>query len=120
MRPRRTKIWMILALSAAMTRSAASVSIAPPPAAVPFSATITGFSQSWIRCINVSKPRRIMLIAVPTTRSGAPSGFAFMGCGTDRSAPVQKCRSPAAVSTIARTATSTCASSKCRINRSRT
>jgi hypothetical protein len=96
------------------------VSIAPPPAAVPLSATITGFSQSWMRCISVSNPRRIMLIAVPATRSGALSGWGLAGCGTVRSAPVQKWRSPAAVSTMARTARSTCASSKCRINRSRT
>ena len=45
-----------------------------------------------------------MWIAPPTTMSGAPSGFGLpAGCGTERSAPVQKCRSPAAVSTIART-----------------
>ena len=43
-----------------MTRSAASASIAPPPAAVPLSATITGFWQSWIDSISRWKPERIM------------------------------------------------------------
>ncbi len=56
------------------TRSAASTSIEPPPAAVPFNATMTGFSQSWIACISCWNPARIMLTAEPTTRSGASAG----------------------------------------------
>ena len=55
-----------------------------------------GFSQSSIASMSRWKPSRIMCVAPPTTMSGAPSGFGFpAGCGTERSAPVQKCRSPA-------------------------
>ena len=46
--PRRTNTWMMRASSAAMIRSHASASCMPPPAAVPLSAQITGFSQSRI------------------------------------------------------------------------
>ena len=80
----------ILALSAAMTRSAASVNIAPPPAAVPFNATMIGFWQSCMRSINCWNPVRIMFTALPATNSGAPSGFAGIGGRTRRSEPVQK------------------------------
>ena len=103
-----------------MTRSAARASIAPPPAAVPLSATITGFWQSWIDSIRRWKPVRIMWTAEPTTMSGAPSGFGAAGGRTRRSEPVQKCRSPAPVRTMARTARSECASWKYWMSRSRT
>ena len=57
----------------------------------------------------------------PTTRSGAPSG---LGGGAARpvrrSAPVQKCFSPAAVRTIARTSNEPFASARCSIIRLRT
>ena len=75
-RPRRTNTWMSFALSAAITRSAASTNIEPPPAAVPLSATMIGFSQSGIACISRWKPSRIMCDrAADHHRSGAPSGF---------------------------------------------
>ncbi len=86
------------------------------PAAVPFSATMTGFSQSWIACISCWKPARIMLMADADDAVGRLRGLRFRacGCGTERSAPVQKCRSPAAVNTTARTSRSQCASRKRR------
>ena len=43
-------------------------------------------------------------------RRARPRAGCRRGCGTERSAPVQKCRSPAAVSTMARTSRSQCAS----------
>ncbi len=103
-----------------MTRSAASASIAPPPAAVPLSAAITGFWQSWIDSISRWKPVRIMWKAEPTTMSGAPSGFSGIGGRIRRSEPVQKWRSPAPVSTTTRTARFELASWKCSMSRSRT
>ena len=104
MRPRRTNTWMMRAVSAAMTRSAASASIAPPPAAVPLSATITGFSQSWIASMRRWNPVRIMLIAGADDHVGRALGLRrASAAGPRRSTPVQKCRSPAPVSTIART-----------------
>ena len=87
---------------------------------MPLSATITGFWQSWIDSISRWNPVRIMWIAVPTTMSGAPSGFGANGGRMRRSEPVQKCRSPAPVSTMARTVRSACASWKCWMSRSRT
>ncbi len=119
-RPRRTNTWMIFALSAAITRSAARTSIEPPPAAVPFNATMTGFSQSCIACMSCWNPPRIMFIAPPTTRSGASLGLSVrIGCGTERSAPVQKCFSPAAVNTTARTLRFACASRNALVSASR-
>ena len=73
--PRRTNTWMILAVSAAITRSAASTNIEPPPAAVPLSATMTGFSQSCIACISCWKPRRIMCVAPPDDHVGRAVGL---------------------------------------------
>ena len=79
------------------------MSIAPPPAAVPFSATITGFWQSWIDLHERLEPGAHHVDALPTTMSGAPSGFGAIGGRIRRSEPVQKWRSPAAVSTTQRT-----------------
>ena len=63
------------------------------------SAAITGFWQSWIDAMSVWNPERIISTAWPTTKSGAPSGRTGGSGRTRRSAPVQKCRSPAPVST---------------------
>jgi hypothetical protein len=76
----------------------------PPPAAVPLTPAITGFSQSRIDVTTVCQPSMIMRAASPTTLSGASPGF---GRGARwpprRSAPVQKAVSPAPVMTTART-----------------
>ena len=102
--PRRTNTWMMRACSAAITRSQASTIDAPPPATVPLSAAITGTSQSAIAPVRRWMPVRIARAASPATRSGAPSGLSGITMPpARRSAPVQKCFSPAAVITTQRT-----------------
>ena len=116
MRPRRTKISMNRAVSAAITRSHANATCAPSPAAVPFTAAMIGFGQSCNAMSRRCAPRLLSspFITVPIGRSGAPG---YVRCSdaaaARRSPPVQKCRSPLAVSTIARTPRSAPASSRC-------
>ena len=110
--PRRTKTSMNLALSAAITRSAAKAMWAPMPAAVPLTAAMTGFSQSMIEATRRWAPRLMLRPTSPSAFSGASSGPGFTGMReTRRSAPVQKCFSPAAVMTTARTLRSPLAAS---------
>ncbi len=104
MMPRFTNTSMRRAESAITTRSQASTRLAPPPAAVPLTAATTGFSQSRIDATRRCQPRRIMRATSPRARSGAPSGRGGSGFWAPPSpAPVQKCFSPAPVSTTART-----------------
>ena len=72
--PRFTNTSMRRAVSAITTRSHASTRLAPPPAAVPFTAATTGFSQSRIDATSRCQPRRIIRDTSPRARSGASSG----------------------------------------------
>ena len=83
----------------------------PPPAAVAFTAAMTGFSQSSTADTSRCHPVRMSRAASPVARSGAPSGRAGPGAGERRSAPVQNPRSPAPPRTTTRTARSAEASS---------
>ena len=73
--PRRTNTSMNFAVSAITTRSQASASCMPPPAAVPFTAPMTGRSQSRIDAMSRCHPVRMSRATSPGARSGAPSGF---------------------------------------------
>src|SRR5688572_17976832 len=110
--PRRMNTSTNLDSSAAMIKSQARAMCMPPPAAVPLSPQITGFSQSRMDVTMRCHPRWMVRATSPTMRSGAPSG---LGGGSlrplRRSAPVQKCRSPAPVRTTTRTLGSADASS---------
>ena len=76
---------------------------APMPAAVPLTAQMTGFSQSMIDATRRWAPRLMLRPTSPSTLSGASAGPGLTGItDTRRSAPVQKCRSPAAVMTTHR------------------
>ena len=102
--PRRMKTSTNLASSAITTRSQASARCIPPPAAVPLTPAMTGFSQSRMEVTRPCQPSLIMRDASPTTLSGASSGFGRGGSRPPRrSAPVQKAFSPAAVMTTTRT-----------------
>ena len=102
---------MNLASSAASTRSQARARCIPPPAAVAFTAAITGFSQSMTEETSRCQPVRMSRAASPTARAGAPSGRGNPGTAARRSAPVQKPFSPAPVSTTTLTPRSAEASS---------
>ena len=65
MMPRFTNTSMSRAVSAITTRSQASTRLAPPPAAVPFTAATTGFSQSRIEATSRCQPRRIIRATSP-------------------------------------------------------
>ena len=102
--PRRTKTSTNLASSAITTRSQASARCIPPPAAVPLTPAMTGFSQSRMEVTRLCQPSRIIRDASPTTFWGASSGFGRGGSWPPRrSAPEQKAFSPAAVMTTTRT-----------------
>ena len=93
---------MNFAWSAMTTRSQHRARCAPTPAAVPFTAAMTGSSQSRMAGINLSWPSSIMRLDSPTADSGAPSG---RGAGSLRrlmSAPGQNSFRPVAVITTAR------------------
>ena len=92
------------ASSAMITRSQASARCIPPPAAVPFTPAITGFSQSRTDATSRWKPRWIIRPPSPTIISGAPGGFGEGVRTSRRSAPVQNPFSPFPVMTTARTA----------------
>ncbi len=73
------------------------------PAAVPLTAAMTGFSQSITAPTSRWAPRLMLRPTSPRARSGASAGRGLSGIrDTRRSAPVQKCFWPAAVSTTAR------------------
>ena len=66
---------------------------------MPWTAAITGFSQSRIELTVPIAPRVIMRRVSPTTRSGWPSGSSTAARWVRRSAPVQKNRPVAAITT---------------------
>src|SRR5581483_10195930 len=72
--PRRTKTEINLDSSAMTTRSQAKARCMPPPAAVPLTPAITGFSQSMIDCTSRPHPVRMTRAASPTMRSGEHHG----------------------------------------------
>src|SRR3954452_15402435 len=117
--PRRTKTGTSLAVSAITTRSQARARCMPAPAAVPLTAAITGFSQSRAAMTTRCQPAAMLRATSPCARFGAPSGFSGVGTGTRRSAPVQNARSPAPVSTTARTCRSALASASASTSASR-
>ena len=118
--PRRMKTSTNLASSAMTTRSHARARCMPPPAAVPLTPAMTGFSQSRMEVTRRCQPSRIMREASPTTLSGAPSGLGRGGRRPPRrSAPLQNALSPAAVMTTTRTNRSEDASSTQSAMRSR-
>ena len=61
-------------MSAITTRSQASTRLAPPPAAVPFTAAITGFSQSRIDVTSRCQPRRTSRATSPERPVGRVVG----------------------------------------------
>src|SRR4051812_14648551 len=117
--PRRTNTGTSLALSAMTTRSQASARCIPAPAAVPLTAAMTGFSQSSTAVTTRCQPVAMLRATSPCARVGAPSGFSGVGTGTRRSAPVQNARSPAPVSTTARTCRSALACASASTSASR-
>src|SRR4051812_33790552 len=117
--PRRTNTGTSFALSAMTTRSQARARCMPAPAAVPLTAAITGFSQSRTAVTTRCQPVAMLRATSPCARLGAPSGFSGVGTGTRRSAPVQNARSPAPVSTTARTCRSALASASASTSASR-
>src|SRR3954464_5574520 len=117
--PRRTNTGTSFALSAMTTRSQARARCMPAPAAVPLTAAITGFSQSRTAVTTRCQPVAMLRATSPCPRFGAPSGFSGVGTGTRRSAPVQNARSPAPVSTTARTCRSALASASASTSASR-
>ena len=84
------------ALSAAIRKSATKASDAPAPAAIPFTAAMTGLGM-------VASASTIGLKCLCTVSSGAVSPAASRSACSRRSCPAQKPR-PAPVSTTARTA----------------
>ena len=74
---------------------------APIPAAVPWTAAITGTSQSRMALTVEIAPRSIIRRRSPTTRSGASAGRSdsVAGAPPRRSAPVQKNRPVAWITT---------------------
>ena len=114
--PRRTKDVTSVASVDMTTRSQASTRLAPAPTAAPWTAPMTGLSQSNTALASRCQPFCSIRARSPGLRAAAVSGSPR--CGPSP-APLQKCLVPDADKSTARTSVFWCASRMASVNASR-